>query len=58
MGGLFAGFGFTLFLFYSLTPWVIRMSSAVVFNLSLLTSDFYSLLFGIFLFNFEVRFVL
>ena len=55
VGGLFSGFGVSLFLFYSLTPWVIRMSSAVVFNLSLLTADFYSLIFGLFLFHYKVR---
>ena len=43
-----------MFLFYSLVPWVIRMSSAIVFNLSLLTADFYTLLFGIFLFRYSV----
>ncbi|CAI8048558.1 Solute carrier family 35 member F2 [Geodia barretti] len=53
VGGLFSGFGVSLFLFYSVAPWVIRMSSAVVFNLSLLTADFYSLIFGIFLFDYN-----
>ena len=55
VGGLFSGFGVSLFLFYSLTPWVIRMSSAVVLNLSLLTADFYTLIFGLFLFEYKVR---
>ena len=54
IGGLFTGFGVSLFLFYSFTPWVIRMSSAVLFNLSLLTADFYTLMFGIFLFKYDV----
>ena len=58
VGGLFSGFGVSLFLFYSVAPWVIRMSSAVVFNLSLLTADFYSLIFGIFLFDYNVSDIL
>ena len=53
--GLFSGFGVSLYLFYWLAPWVMRMSSAVVFNLSLLTADFYSLLLGLFLFQYHVR---
>ena len=58
VGGLFSGFGISLFLFYSVAPWVIRMSSAVVLNLSLLTADFYSLIFGIFLFDYNVSDIL
>ena len=35
-------------------PFVMRCSSAALVNLSLLTSDFYGLLFGLFLFKYTV----
>ena len=35
-------------------PWVISLSSATVVNLSLLTSDLYTLMFGLFLFGYKV----
>lgn len=49
--GLFLGFSVCLFLMYSLVPVFIGMSSATLMNLSLLTADVYSLLFGLFLFK-------
>jgi solute carrier family 35, member F1/2 len=45
------GFSCCLFGVYTLTPSMIKLSSAVVFNLSLLTSDFYGILVGAFLFD-------
>ncbi|XP_072036683.1 solute carrier family 35 member F2-like [Amphiura filiformis] len=50
--GLLVAFALCLFCLYSLFPVVIQWSSAAVVNLSILTADFYSLLFGLFLFNF------
>ena len=53
-GLLFAGFGVSQFLFYTIMPQVMKFSSALVVNLSLLTADFYTLLFGIFVFHYKV----
>lgn len=41
-GGWFAGYTLILAFFYSLTPVMFRMTSAAFFNISLLTSDFWS----------------
>ncbi|KAF9582428.1 hypothetical protein BGW38_000221 [Lunasporangiospora selenospora] len=49
--GYIIGFDIAMFIMYSVSPILLRLSSATFFNLSLLTSDFYGLLFGIFLFN-------
>uniref|UniRef100_A0A1I7T7S0 Solute carrier family 35 member F1 n=1 Tax=Caenorhabditis tropicalis TaxID=1561998 RepID=A0A1I7T7S0_9PELO len=49
--GCFALFAFSMFIFYSLVTVVLQKTSALMFNLSTLTADFYSLLFGIFLFK-------
>lgn len=43
----------SLFTLYSLTPFMLRRSSAALFNLSLLTSDFYGAVFGVFLFSLQ-----
>ncbi|EDO32166.1 predicted protein [Nematostella vectensis] len=47
----FLGFAVVLFLFYALIPNLMKMSSAAMVNLSILTADFYTLLFGLFLFK-------
>ncbi|KAJ7363595.1 hypothetical protein OS493_009755 [Desmophyllum pertusum] len=47
------GFGLCLFLLYNLMPVAMKLSSATVVNLSLLTADFYSLLCGLFLFHYK-----
>lgn len=52
--GYIVGFDIALFMMYSVSPVLFRLSSATFFNLSLLTSDFYGLIFGIFLFNSKV----
>ncbi|KAF9434865.1 hypothetical protein BGZ76_007281 [Entomortierella beljakovae] len=49
--GYIIGFDIAMFILYSVSPILFRLSSATFFNLSLLTSDFYGLLFGLFLFN-------
>ncbi|OMJ17762.1 putative solute carrier family 35 member [Smittium culicis] len=48
------GFVAFMLLLYSLTPVLFRMSSATFYNLSLLTSDIYILLVGIFVFDYDV----
>ena len=48
------GFNVCLFLMYSIVPLTLKLTSAAVFNISLLTSDFYTFLFGIFLFGLKL----
>jgi len=48
---MIVGFALILFAMYSLTPHMMVLSGSTLFNLSLLTSDAYAILFGIFLFN-------
>uniref|UniRef100_A0A8R1E0V0 Solute carrier family 35 member F1 n=1 Tax=Caenorhabditis japonica TaxID=281687 RepID=A0A8R1E0V0_CAEJA len=47
----FCLFAISMFIFYSLVTVVLQKTSALMFNLSTLTADFYSLLFGMFLFK-------
>ncbi|CAA18310.1 transmembrane transporter [Schizosaccharomyces pombe] len=54
MGGYLAGFILVMFLLYSLAPILFRMSSATFYNISLLTSDFWSLVIGIHVFGYHV----
>jgi len=49
--GLLFAFAMCLFFMYSLTPYMMVLSSATFLNLSLLTSDVYAILVGIFLFD-------
>ncbi|XP_038047371.1 solute carrier family 35 member F2-like [Patiria miniata] len=49
---LFLAFAICLFCLYSLFPLVIKWSSALVVNLSILTADFYSLIVSIFVFQY------
>ncbi|KAG0323869.1 hypothetical protein BGZ99_002402 [Dissophora globulifera] len=53
--GYVIGFDIALFVMYSVSPVLFRLSSATFFNLSLLTSDFYGLLFGLFLFGSKIN---
>ncbi|KAG0242057.1 hypothetical protein B0O80DRAFT_500151 [Mortierella sp. GBAus27b] len=53
--GCIVGFDVAMFIMYSMSPVLIRLSSATFFNLSLLTSDFYGLLFGLFLFGSKIN---
>lgn len=46
-------FVLSLFLLYSTMTVVIKMTSAMTVNLSILSADFYTLLFGLFLFNYK-----
>lgn len=54
VGGYFAGYNLSLLLLYLTAPILFRMASAAFYNLSLLTSDFWSLLIGIRLFGYYV----
>ncbi|XP_066361658.1 uncharacterized protein [Miscanthus floridulus] len=42
MISLFAGFAVATFIFYTITPFVLKMSGSTLFNLSLLTSDMWA----------------
>ncbi|KAH7056744.1 hypothetical protein BKA57DRAFT_451259 [Linnemannia elongata] len=53
--GYMIGFDVALFMMYSVSPILFRLSSATFFNLSLLTSDFYGLILGIFIFNAKIN---
>ncbi|KAF9361256.1 hypothetical protein BGX26_004775 [Mortierella sp. AD094] len=53
--GYIIGFDIAMFILYSVSPILFRLSSATFFNLSLLTSDFYGLLFGLFLFQAKIN---
>ncbi|KJH48281.1 hypothetical protein DICVIV_05643 [Dictyocaulus viviparus] len=44
-------FAISMFMFYSLVTVVLQKTSALMFNLAILTADFYSLLCGLFLFK-------
>ena len=39
-----------MFILYTVAPLLYRMASSAYYNLSILSSDFYGLLFGLFLF--------
>ncbi|XP_065057905.1 solute carrier family 35 member F2-like [Rhopilema esculentum] len=54
---LIASFVICQYLYYTLMPWVITLSSATVVNLSLLTSDLYTLMFGLFLFGYKFSYL-
>uniref|UniRef100_T1IRH7 Solute carrier family 35 member F1 n=1 Tax=Strigamia maritima TaxID=126957 RepID=T1IRH7_STRMM len=50
---LVISFAVCLFFLYSTMPVVMRISSATAVNLSILSADFYSLLIGVFLFQYK-----
>jgi solute carrier family 35 protein F1/2 len=54
VGGYLIGYTLSLLLLYCTAPILFRMSSAAFYNLSLLTSDFWSLLIGIRVFGYFV----
>jgi len=51
--GLLFGYTTAMFVLYTVAPLLYRLASSAYFNLSLLSSDFYGLLFGLFLFHFQ-----
>lgn len=54
VGGWLAGYTIMLFVFYTLAPIMLRISSAVFFNISLLTMDFWGLIIGLQVFHLKV----
>ncbi|OAX38741.1 DUF914-domain-containing protein [Rhizopogon vinicolor AM-OR11-026] len=50
--GLLAGYTASIVIVYSLAPLLFRMASSSYFNIALLTSDFYGLLFGLLHFHY------
>lgn len=52
--GMYLLFTASMFVFYSMVSLVMQRTSALMFNLAVLTADFYSLLAGIFLFRYTV----
>ncbi|KAI9481433.1 MAG: hypothetical protein EXX96DRAFT_649907 [Benjaminiella poitrasii] len=54
IGAMVAVYTICMFVLYSLVPVLFRMGSAVLYNLSILTSDFYGLIFGLGLFGYRV----
>ncbi|XP_058208379.1 uncharacterized protein LOC131321406 isoform X3 [Rhododendron vialii] len=50
----FAGYAFASFMFYTLVPFVLQMSGATMFNLSILTSDMWAVIIRIFFYHQQV----
>ena len=48
--GLLVAYTAAMFILYTVAPILYRMASSAYYNLSLLSSDFYGLLFGLFLY--------
>ncbi|KAJ7583289.1 solute carrier family 35 member SLC35F1/F2/F6 [Mycena floridula] len=51
--GLLIAYTAAMFILYTVAPLLYRMASSAYYNLSLLSSDFYGLLFGLFLFHYS-----
>ncbi|PPQ88718.1 hypothetical protein CVT25_009482 [Psilocybe cyanescens] len=51
--GLLMAFTSAMLILYTVAPLLYRMASSAYFNLSLLSSDFYGLLFGLFLYHYR-----
>ncbi|KAJ2886202.1 hypothetical protein IWW38_005251 [Coemansia aciculifera] len=49
--GFTVGFDLVMFVLYSVAPFLFRLSSATFYNLSILTSDFYGLIFAKYMFH-------
>lgn len=48
--GILVAYTASMFILYTVAPLLYRMASSAYYNLSILSSDFYGLLFGLFLF--------
>ncbi|KAF8779360.1 hypothetical protein HU200_002626 [Digitaria exilis] len=55
MMSLFAGFAVAIFIFYTITPFVLKMSGATLFNLSLLTSDMWAVAIRVFFYQQQIN---
>ncbi|EIM86773.1 DUF914-domain-containing protein [Stereum hirsutum FP-91666 SS1] len=51
--GLLVAYTSAMFILYTVAPLLYRLASSTYYNISLLTSDFYGLLFGLFLFHYS-----
>jgi len=51
--GLLIAYTASMIILYTVAPLLYRMASSAFYNISLLTSDFYGLLFGLFLFHYS-----
>jgi len=51
--GLLVAYTAAMFILYTTAPILYRLASSVFYNLSLLSSDFFGLLFGLFLFHYK-----
>ncbi|KAH9924747.1 DUF914-domain-containing protein [Fomitopsis serialis] len=51
--GLLVAYTASMFILYTVAPMLYRMASSAYYNLSILSSDFYGLLFGLFLFHYK-----
>lgn len=51
--GLLVAYTGAMFILYTVAPLLYRLASSAYYNISLLTSDFYGLLFGLFLFHYK-----
>ncbi|KAJ1743149.1 hypothetical protein LPJ68_001268 [Coemansia sp. RSA 1086] len=52
--GCTVGFGLVMFVLYTLAPFLFRMSSSTFYNLSIMTSDFYGLIFAKYMFHDQI----
>lgn len=52
---IYVAFAVCQYFYYTVMPVVMRLSSATVVNLSLLTSDLYTLLIGLLIFGYKVK---
>lgn len=57
VAGYIVGYTLVLFIFYTLAPILLRISSATFFNISLLTMNFWGLIIGIQVFHYSVHFL-
>lgn len=55
--GYLVSFDVALLAFYIITPFLLRYSSAMFFNLSMLTADWWVLIFGVYLFGQQLNFI-
>lgn len=55
VAGYMVGYTLSLFIFYSIVPILLRMASAAFFNISILTTSFWSVLIGIRVFGYVIR---
>lgn len=57
VGGYLVGYTLALSIFYSLVPLMLRMGSAAVFDISLLTANFWGVIIGIRVFGYIIHFL-